>query len=575
ILSDAIHLEDVGAQKPLLSADNMRLDVELWPLFSKKLVVKNVLVKAAVINLSEYIKGDIAHKKQSSTATVVNHQTTESISKLNQKSPWHFTLDKLEIVDSTVVLQTSAHDWINLRKTNIAIHRQNDERVVLTLNGNLNRNQQSFDYDLQGRVNLQQYPQRISLAIDKFNYRLASVGNDGDNWHGNLTAMVNYQASPFSIVTNDLLLTVNGNQLDGKISFSKTGKIPDIEAVFSAKQFDLTPFITKKDKKKEKLTVANTTHEPVVSMTTQGNELAFLNKFNGAVKLHIDTVLAQHLKAQNFDFDLMNKSGNAIINKAKLNIANGEIAVTGSADANTVKTNIKLNVQLNNLMLSDFFNQLQMPYDLTGVMYGQANLSLNTIKPAAIMSAIHGGVNLDIDNARLNNINIDQVIQRAVSQVTKNIAIDEQQKQYTQFHHLSAKGELNEGKLMLSSLLANSDTLDINGHGEVNLLQRHLDVGLNVKVFSGWKGKNDIITQLQKLTIPFRIYGEFAQLHYGLDIDKLIKEQLKKHLQENVDKLIERYLPHEKQNKDTSSEEKKSASRTERLKGLLDRLKNK
>jgi AsmA protein len=573
ILSDSIHLEDSGAQKPLLSADNMRLDVELWPLFSKQLVVKNVLVKSAVINLSDDSKGNIAHQKQQHSTAVVNHQTADSTPNPNQNAPWRFTLDKLEIIDSTVVLQTGPQDWVNFRKTNIVINRQDDQKVILNLNGNFNRNQQSFDYDLKALVNLEQYPQHISLAINKFDYRLAEVGVNGNNLYGNLTATINYQASPLNIVTDDLLLMINGNQINGKVSFSKTGKIPDIKADFSGQQFDLTPFISSKDNKKEKLVPAGNTHDPVVSKTLKSNELVFLNKFNAALKLQIDTLLAGHLKAENFDFDLSNKSGYAVINKAKLNIAKGEMAITGNADANTAQTNIKLNAQLNHLVLSDLFKQLDMPYDLTGIMHGQANLALNTLKPTAIMSALQGNVNLDIDDARLNNINIDQIIKRAVAQVTKKIVTDEQQQKYTQFHHISAKGDLSDGKLMLSSLLANSETLDITGRGDVNLLQRDLDIGLNVKVFGGWQGKSEVINQLQKLTIPFRIYGEFAQLHYQLDINTLLKEQLKEHLQDSVDKLIERYLP-QQPSEDTQSEEKKPTSRTDRLKGLLNRIKN-
>jgi AsmA protein len=572
ILSDSIHLEDSGAQKPLLSADNMRLDVELWPLFSKQLVVKNVLVKSAVINLSDDSKGNIAQQKQQQSTTVVNHQPADS--KPKQTVAWGFTLDKLEMTDSTVVLQTGPQDWVNFRGTNIVISKQDDQKVILNINGNVNRNQQSFDYDLKALVNLAQYPQHISLAIDKFNYRLAEVGIDGDNLHGHLTATVNYQASPLSIVTNDLLLMINGNQLNGNVSFSKTGKVPDIKADFSGEQFDLTPFISNRDNKKEKLAPANYAHDPVVSKTVKRNELAFLNQFNGALNVQIDTLLAGHLKAEQVDIDLSNKAGYAVINKAKLNIAKGDIAITGSADANTEQTNIKLNAQLNHVILSDLFKQLEMPYDLTGTMHGQANLVVNTIKPAAIVSALKGNVNLDIDEARLNNINIDQIIQRAVSQVTKKIVTDEQQQKYTQFHHISAKGEINGGKLMLSSLVANSETLDITGHGEVDLLQRNLDMGLKVNVFGGWQGKSEIITQLQKLTIPFKIYGAFAQLHYQLDINTLLKEQLKEHLQDSVDKLIERYLPQQEQSEDTPSQEKKSASRTDRLKGLLNRIKN-
>ena len=101
ILTDSVKLEDEGAKKPLLTADNMRLDVELFPLFSKQLAVKNVLVKSAIINISDESKGQVA--KKSKPTTTVNQNKTEQ--NQNAKSKWSFTLNKLEIADSTVVYQ--------------------------------------------------------------------------------------------------------------------------------------------------------------------------------------------------------------------------------------------------------------------------------------------------------------------------------------------------------------------------------------------------------------------------------------------------------------------------------------
>lgn len=52
ILSGRVVLTAEGASEPLVRADNMRLDVALWPLLSHQLSVKQVMLKGAVIQLT-------------------------------------------------------------------------------------------------------------------------------------------------------------------------------------------------------------------------------------------------------------------------------------------------------------------------------------------------------------------------------------------------------------------------------------------------------------------------------------------------------------------------------------------
>ena len=53
ILSGRMSLTAPGASQPLVSADNMRLDVALVPLFSHQLQVNQVMLKGAVIQLTQ------------------------------------------------------------------------------------------------------------------------------------------------------------------------------------------------------------------------------------------------------------------------------------------------------------------------------------------------------------------------------------------------------------------------------------------------------------------------------------------------------------------------------------------
>src|SRR5476649_590056 len=52
ILAGRMTLTAPGASVPLVRAENMRLDVRLWPLLSHQLAVKQVMLKGAVITIT-------------------------------------------------------------------------------------------------------------------------------------------------------------------------------------------------------------------------------------------------------------------------------------------------------------------------------------------------------------------------------------------------------------------------------------------------------------------------------------------------------------------------------------------
>ncbi|MCO6548642.1 MAG: AsmA family protein, partial [Gilliamella sp.] len=121
ILTDSIKLTDAGASKPLLAADNMRLDVELLPLFSKKLSVKNVFIKSAVISITNESKGNIAKNGTKTSSNTTTNKPTDSKDQ-EISSNWKFSLNKFEVTDSTIVLQNK-DDLINFRNINLVVEQ--------------------------------------------------------------------------------------------------------------------------------------------------------------------------------------------------------------------------------------------------------------------------------------------------------------------------------------------------------------------------------------------------------------------------------------------------------------------
>ncbi|MWN31564.1 MULTISPECIES: outer membrane assembly protein AsmA [unclassified Gilliamella] len=549
ILTDSIKLSDDGVKKPILTADNMRLDVELLPLFSKKLSVKNIFIKSAVINITDE---SINTTEKNQTKTPSNTTTNETTNSKNQKKPsnWEFNLNKFEVADSTVTLQHN-DEIINFRNINLSLEQNKDKNIFVDLKGNIDKNQQNISYLAQASVDLNQFPKQTIIDLKKLDFTYKGVSNSEKELKGNITGIFNYQQLPMLLKSQNLSFSINENDFTGDISADLTNK-PYIDLQLNSNKIDLTSFLEINEKSDKKATIQQTS--PVVSnITKNDNELSFLNTFNAKARLSIKQLNSNKITLNNVDIVLTNNDGIATIKNVNFDFAKGHVAVTGIANGKQKNTLIKLNTKITNIDLNTFFSQINITNDLEGLFNATGNIESNSLSSSKLLTNLHGNLEISVTDARLKNINIQSIIQNAVAQYSKDIMTPENQEKYTKFHKISANTYLKQGNLEFTTLNANSETLDvIDGSGRVEILKQDLDINLNLKMLGGWNGKSETIGKLQKLTIPLRIYGQFANLHYQLNIGKLVSDVLSDKLQERLNKLRDKLENHDSRNNSKS-----------------------
>lgn len=565
ILTDSVKLEDEGAKKPLLTADNMRLDVELFPLFSKQLAVKNVLVKSAIINISDESKGQVA-KKNKPTTTVNQNKTEQN---QNAKSKWSFTLNKLEIADSTVVYQ-QGKDFINFRDINIKIEQNGDKNVALDLSGSVNRDQQDFIYSLNANVDLTHFPDNAKLDLHKLDYVYKGVGVPAQQLKGQISAKFDYQKSPMILSSDNFVLTVNDNKITGKIK-ANLDKKPNIEGSFASDKIDLTSFLPSSNSSNDKNNSRQATQkQPVVSSArTKGNELAFLNSFDANFVYKINEIVINKLALNNFVINAQNKNGVANINNVDLDVANGHINANGIANGKLPTASIKLATKIANIDLGSLFRQLEIVNDFKGQFNANGNITADTINPEKIITSLTGNLDIVVNNARLDNLNIQQIVQSAIASYYKKAITTEDYQKYTELNEVSAYANLSNGDMNISSLKASSATLDLDGNGRVGLAKRDLDIMLEAKILSGWNQDSKTIQKLQNVTIPLRIYGNFNELHYQIKPEQLINALLSDKLQNELGKFKDRLKNATQNNDNGDARDDNSGDNKQKIKELF------
>lgn len=229
ILAGRMTLTAPGAKAPVVSAENMRLDVKLLPLLSHQLFVKQVMLKNAVIRLTP----DSEEHSQVDAPIAPAGSATDAAD-----AAWKFDIDNLRVVDSLLIWQRADNEQINVRDINLTLQQTEKRRAQLELSSRVNRDQRDLIFSMAADVDLQQFPRQIGAKVTQFNYQLAGADilNGGIQGEGN--AQVVYQQTPAQIAVSQLNVSANNSQLTGNIS-ATLGAVPGYVVNLNSANLDL------------------------------------------------------------------------------------------------------------------------------------------------------------------------------------------------------------------------------------------------------------------------------------------------------------------------------------------------
>lgn len=104
------------------------------------------------------------------------------------------------------------------------------------------------------------------------------------------------------------------------------------------------------------------------------------------------------------------------------------------------------------------------------------------------------------------------------------------------FESLTGTAVIDGGILNNRDLQLLTSLILAKGEGTANLVQNTLDYTLSLALAGGSEDK-------KRVFVPITIKGPYADLKYGLDLDKIAKEKLKEEAGKRLDKELEKVLP--------------------------------
>ncbi|ETS29417.1 outer membrane assembly protein AsmA [Photorhabdus temperata] len=531
IITGRMSLTAPGAAQPAVTAENMRLDVELWPLLSHQLAVKEVMLKGAVLRLTPESK--VQEKENAPVAPKGN--TANPVAKGER---WKLDIARIKVADSLLIWQRDDHAQLNVRDINLLMKRGDQNHISVELSSKVSKNQQELAFNLNANVDISGYPYRVAGNIDAFDYQLQGVGipTGGISGSGKVNAVYREKTTdePQTISLQALSFTANESELHGSIK-AILGAHPDYQINLSSQKLNLDNLVgwdllpEDSSEAKRHYRIENSSAKPVIAVSSSVQpdySAAFLNDFNASVTVNANKFIYRGMEIDDLIFKAASNDGIAEISVLSGKLFGGHFSIPTILDATGNQLKLHIKPLLQDIELEPILKAFSLPQAFSGKFNLNGDLSGKGYDGYAIAHIWHGDLNFSLVNAKMHGLNISQLIQQSVARATNKVNIPDDMGNFTRAKRLDIKAVLNRGDVKISQLHAVSELLNIDGQGEANLLKQDVDVALKVQVTQGWDADDEWVRRLSKLKVPLRLYGSWSNLKYNLDIEQLLRNEL-------------------------------------------------
>jgi len=526
ILSGRMSLTAPGATQPLVSADNMRLDVALFPLFSHQLQVDQVMLKSAVIQLTPQTEA-----VRNADAPVAPRENT--LPDGASDTGWSFDIGKLKVADSVLVFQHEDNDQVTVRNINLKMEQDAHHRATVDFSGRVNRDQRDLTLSLNASVNASDYPHQLTADIQQLNWQLtgADVPAQGITGQGTLQAV--WREEQKQLELDNLNLQANDSSLKGQASVSLEQKPKwvlnlqfdnlNLENLLVTQAAAPDSDVQQSGQSQMKQT------RPVISSNIDQPDYNGLRGFTADILLKANSVRWRGIDFTDVSSQMFNHNGLLVVSELSGKMGTGHVSLPGSLDVRTEPASAEFQPRLDNVEIGTILKAFNYPISMTGQLTLAGDFSGAKIDADAFRRDWQGQAHVELKDSRMEGLNFQQLVQQAVER-SSNVQAQENYDSATRLDSFTSDLTLDNGQLSLDGMQGSSSLLSLTGEGSLDLVKETADTRFNVRVLSGWQGESKLVDFLKETPIPLSVYGKWQALNYSLQVDQI----LRKHLQDEA-----------------------------------------
>ncbi|MBS0852618.1 outer membrane assembly protein AsmA [Enterobacter sp. JGM127] len=547
ILSGRMSLTAPGASVPLLTSDNMRLDVALMPLLSHQLQVNQVMLKGAVIQLTP--QTEAVRKPDAPVAPREN-----TLPDVAEDNGWSFDIGKLKVADSVLVFQHESDEQVTVRNINLQMEQDEHHKGTMDFSGRVNRNQRDMVVSLNANVDASDYPHQLIANIQQLDWQLtgADLPAQGITGQGKLQAVWREERKQLEL--NQLDLKANDSALTGQASvmLSNTPQwvinlqfdTLNLENLLTAQAAAAQGDVAQQGQSQPK-------PRPVISTNLDRPDYNGLRGFDADIMLKANRVHWRGMDFTHVSSQMTNKNGLLTISDLSGEMGQGRLSLPGTLDVRKAEARTAFQPRLENVEIGTILKAFNYPIPLTGSLTLAGDFSGGKIDAEALRRNWQGQAHVEMSNTRMEGLNFQQLVQQAVER-SSNVKAKDNFENATRLNRFVTELSLDNGQLSLESMQGESPMLSLEGDGTMDLVKETADTHFKVTVLEGWLGEGKLIDFLKQTPIPLSVYGQWQALNYSLQVDQLMR----KHLQDEAKRRLNDWADRNKDSKNSKDVKK-------------------
>lgn len=522
ILSGRMSLTAPGATEPVITSENMRLDVALLPLISHQLQVRQVMLKGAVIQLTP--DSEERRPKDAPVGPKGSNTLPES------ERGWSFDIAKLKVADSVLVFQHADDEQITVRNINLQMEQDDKKQAHIELSSRINRDQRDLTLSLVADMDTSDFPEKLDVKVSQLEYKFQGADLPKQGIAGSGTLQLSWLQPDHKLMLNELQLTANDSDLQGQASVilgDKQQWVADLQSTkLNLDSLVAITAATNNNTVPQRSQQQSSLPRPMIASGIQDTTYRNLRGFSAQVNVAAKEVLWRGLSFTDVHSAMTNDFGLLTISKLVGQFGQGSMSLPGELDARGDEPALVFHPQINNIEISSILTAFDYPIALSGLLSMQGEFSGDNLNAEAFRRSWQGDASITMANSRLQGMNFQQLVQQAVERSNGNVKAQENYENATVLDNFTATANLNDGKLTLTKMNGNSSLLALTGQGTMDLVNQVCDTRFDVKVTGGWEGDSKLISILKDTAIPLRVYGPWANLNYSLQVDQILRKQL-------------------------------------------------
>ncbi len=509
-------------EQPLLRLESAKVDLAFWPLLSKNIEIGLISVKG----LSLFIhtrKDGVSNLEQPENFEKELEEAKEKSTESQSELPGikSLTIKGIQVLDANVLIEDlAAQTKQTIGPVNFTLGKlELGKAVPISLSIMADTGDVKVSINSKGQIRIGKELQQFEMINLKT--EITASGESLPDKHLDIQHQMNgnYNLTQQIASLDSMTLSLLGMELKGKVEAKLAGK-PDINYELTAGAIDLDAIMAKLPQQPEQKGDA-TPAQPI--------ELSWMNDFNVKGLVTAESIKASNLTVSDIQLPMTLKDGKLNLSGIKANLYEGKMLADASVDGRTKIPSYHFKSSMNNVQALPLIKDLTEKELLSGMAEISLDIKGSGLDDLSIRKNSNGKGAFSFTEGAIHGVNVAELIRSSYAKIKGQTVTPSNEPQQTDFASFTGSFNLGQGVVKNSDLKLLSPLLRVSGNGSADIVKETLSYKLNTAIVGTLEGQGGKpITDLKNVTIPLRIKGKMADPDISLEMDKILKDSVKK-----------------------------------------------